>query len=636
MDDAIRQRYRVACRAANKLINDCRSKFLSGRISAAATCKQKWREFKKILHPNADRPSVLNENPIGFSSNLSNFFADKVFKLHEANRNFLIDSGSSTNPFAFDSHCEIVNYSFLPVTPLEVHKLISATKIKSSSVDAFPSSLINSCPKSFSAIISNLANLSFTQGKFPSVYKRAQITPILKKPSLNCDDPSSYRPISNLNSVSKLLERLVLARLSPIIVSSPHFNPLQSAYRKLHSTETCVLRTLSDIYKTIDSGSSAILVALDLSAAFDTVCHATLLTRLQNMYGISGNILDWISSYLASQTQVVSVSGVCSPASELTSGVPQGSVLGPLFFTAYTSPIFSLISSFGLSQQHYADDTQVYTAISKTGPYISVNKIQSCLSTLRLWYAQNSLTINPSKSEAMCISTTQRLKQISATGITSVSVADATVPLSNKIVSLGLTIDKSLTFSSHVQNTVRSSMFHVRALRHIRHLLTVEDATVIAASLVHSKLDYVNSVLYDTAAANIRSLQRVQNAAARVVLLPPHHTWATLLLSTLHWLPVSHRITFKIACLTHSLLNLNQPTPLSELIQLYTPTRTLRSADQYLLQTPRTHLRLSDQSFANAAPTVWNKLPLNLRTNKCAKSFRTDLKTYLFASAFAG
>jgi hypothetical protein len=590
--------------------------------------------LKKILHPHASEAKGLSDNPANFCKMLSKFFTDKILKLHDSNKTFLTQSGHATDAFLYDLHSTDTHTVFTPVTPQEVSKLISGTKFKFSPVDDFPSSLIKSCPISFATIISKLADLSFTQGKFPSRYKHAQITPILKKPSLKPDEPNNFRPISNLNSVSKLLERLALARLSPTIVSSTNFNPLQSAYRKKHSTETCTLKTLSDVYRTIDSGSSAMVVSLDLSAAFDTVSHETLLARLHKMFGLSGNTLNWISSYLSNRTQSVSVDDHCSPPSQLSSGVPQGSVLGPLLFTAYTSPVFSLISSFGLGQQHYADDTQVFTALSKTDPHLALHTLQNCLSALRLWYAQNSLTINPSKSEAMCISTHQRLKTISSLGINSVSVAGSPVSLCKKQVTLGLNLDNTLTFTNHIQFVVRSSMFHVRALRHIRPLLNQHDASIIASSLIHSKLDYLNSVLHNTSTANIQALQRTQNAAARVCLRSSRNASTSKLLSTLHWLPVKYRIVFKIATLTHSALYLKQPAYLHDIHHLYTPSRELRSSDQHLLVLPRTHLHLTDQSFEIAAPSIWNALPLEMRTIASPESFRSKLKTHLFASVF--
>ena len=176
-------------------------------------------------------------------------------------------------------------------------------------------------------------------------------------------------------------------------------------------------------------------------------------------------------------------------------------------------------------------------------------------------------------------------------------------------------------------------MFHIRALKHIRHL-NQHDANTIAACLIHSKLDYLNSILYNTTASNINSLQRLQNTAARVVLLANRRTPTSHLHTTLHWLPVKYRIDYKIACLTHSLLLDKQPSYLAELIHPYVPTRSLRSGDQHLLCVPRTHLKLCDQLFSVAASTVWNSLPLSLRNLTSRDVFRSKLKTHLFSRAY--
>jgi hypothetical protein len=396
-----------------------------------------------------------------------------------------------------------------------------------------------------------------------------------------------------------------------------------------------LVKTLADVYSTIDSGSAALIVSLDLSAAFDTVCHEILLDRLEKMLGISGIILEWISSYLSGRSQTVSIAGHQSPSSPLTVGVPQGSVLGPLLFTSYIAPVSKLVSSFGLHQQQYADDTQVYLALSRSDPQMSLNTLRDCLSSLRCWFAHNDLTINPSKSEAIIVATAQRVKKLSASGLTTVSVAGTPVSLSPELTTLGLKLDNSLTFHKHVQMVSRSCMYHIRALKHIRHLLSQQDANTIASCLIHSRLDYLNSVLYNTAASNIGCLQRLQNSAARVVLLAPRHTSTKHLLTSLHWLPVKYRIEYKVACLTHNILTYEQPSYLYQLIHQYVPTRTLRSSDQHLLCVPRTHLRLADQSFTTASPTVWNSLPLNLRSVKSSDSFRRGLKTHLFSAAHA-
>jgi len=129
---------------------------------------------------------------------------------------------------------------------------------------------------------------------FLSCFKHASVVPVLKKPSLDKHAPSSYRAISNLDFISKILERLFLARIQPHITSSPSFNQLQSAYRRHHFTETSTLHILDSILLSCDSGKSTIVFSLDLSAAFDTVDHQILLSRLNTSFGISDTTLSWL------------------------------------------------------------------------------------------------------------------------------------------------------------------------------------------------------------------------------------------------------------------------------------------------------------------------------------------------------
>ena len=226
---------------------------------------------------------------------------------------------------------------FTPVTPVEVSQLLRSMSNKSSPLDYIPTSLLKSCADTFSILISHLANLSFTQATFPSKFKLALISPLLKKPGLPKSDLANFRPISNLNTIGKILERLALARFFPHISKSPSFSPLQSAYRKFHSTETALLKLTNDIMETIDSGKITILTALDMSAAFDTLDHVTLLHRLQHTFGLSGFVISWIRSYLTNCLSFVKIDSSSSPSTTILTGMPQGSVLGPLLFVLFNS-----------------------------------------------------------------------------------------------------------------------------------------------------------------------------------------------------------------------------------------------------------------------------------------------------------
>ena len=144
----------------------------------------------------------------------------------------------------------------------------------------------------FSPLITYLVNLSFKEGCFPDQFKQAQVTPLIKKTGLDETDPANYRPISNLNTLGKIIERIFLTRLLPHIYSTGNFSPMQSAYRKRHSTETAMLKILDDLYRLIDRKKAAVLIGLNLSAAFDTIDHNILIERLNTTFGVSGTSAD--------------------------------------------------------------------------------------------------------------------------------------------------------------------------------------------------------------------------------------------------------------------------------------------------------------------------------------------------------
>ena len=409
-------------------------------------------------------------------------------------------------------------------------------------------------------------------------------------------------------------------------MSSPNFNPLQSAYRRFHSTETALLHTTDCVLRAADNGQPTILVSLDLSAAFDMVEHQLLLNRLNNSFGISGSALNWVTSYLNGRHQFVFAGSARSTTSELSVGVPQGSVLGPLLFTLYTSPIGYIANSWNVCHQQYADDTQFFISLSSDNPQ-GIGQLQDCLSDLHAWFCLNSLALNNSKSEAIFFCSSQLRRHIA--GIQSVDVAGTNVTVSDTIKTLGVILDNKLSFDNQIKALCKSCYFHIKALRHIRPVLTVDSAKSIACSLVGSRLDYANSLFYGITITNINKLQRVQNNLAKLVT-GCYSVRSSELLYNLHWLPIKQRIDFKLATLTYKLLLHKQPSYLFNSISPYYPARALRSSDQHLLVRPRVSTVTGTRAFSVAAPAVWNAIPLAIRQHDTLTGFKRQLKAYLF------
>ena len=270
--------------------------------------------------------------------------------------------------------------------------------------------------------------------------------------------------------------------------------------------------TTDDFYCAADGRSRSLLILLDLSAAFDTLDIDTLIRRLQWTFGINGLALDWIRSYLTGRLQFVRVGEKRSDKVTCEFGVPQGSVLGPILFTLYVAPVANVIASHGVCHLQYADDTQLYIALKDED---SIVKLQNCADDVYNWFAQNGLSLNPEKSEAILLGTGARLRQEQP--ISSISIAGSDVDIRDSVRSLGVTIDSGLTFNQHVDYICKTSAYHIRSLRHIRKFIDTDAAMSVATALVGARVDYCNSLLYGTSKRNIDKLQRLQNSLARAV-----------------------------------------------------------------------------------------------------------------------
>jgi hypothetical protein len=606
------------------LIAEAKSNYFKNVIAEnSGDSKKLFSVVNNLLGKRKEPTLPANKEPKDLAEEFCTYFHEKIERIRAG----IIRDGQTTHSpdHTIDLPCSLD--SFRPTTGAEVVKIIMSSPPKSCSLDPLPTTLLKQCLQPLTDIISKIVNKSLVTATVPESFKMAQVTPLIKKPSLDPSQLSNYRPVSNLPFLSKVLEKVVSAQLVAYLSENGLGEPLQSAYRKQHSTETALLRIHHDILEAMSGQKACLMVLLDLSAAFDTVDHRELLRTLEDL-GIRGSALNWLESYLTERHQKVCIGSKSSAACRLQCGVPQGSVLGPILFTIYTSSLGQLLRSHGMEYHLYADDSSVYTMFKPQDVTGTIDRIQDCICAVRQWMAMKSLKMNDSKTEFLLISSKQLYKRVDCPSIV---IGDSDVSVSKSAKLLGVWLDKHISMEDHVSAVCKSAQYHLYNIRKIRRHLSTESTEQLIHAFITTKLDYCNSLFCGLPASQLNRLQRLQNIAARIVTRSKPSCHITPILCDLHWLPVCKRVTFKILLLVYKCQNGIAPPYLQELISSKRSSRSLRSADHQLLHIPFTRNgTFADRAFGVAGPRLWNDLPLEIRTVSTVETFKSKLKTFLF------
>ena len=527
------------------------------------------------------------------------------------------------------------NSSTRQVTDADVALLISKSPSKQSQLDPIPTWLLKKCATKLVPFLTVMMNESLQSGCVPASMKSAIVTPIIKKPNLDSTNLNNFRPVSNLSFISKLLEKVVSRQLVNYLDISRLLPKFQSAYRADHSTETALLRVHSDLVAASDAGKISLIALLDLSAAFDTVDHAILLERLSTEFGLHGVALSWIESYLTGRQQSVKCSGTVSAPMNVTCGIPQGSVLGPLLFILYTAGLHRVIQKHGLNGHFYADDTQVYSNCLPKDADALKDKMLLCLNEIRSWMDSNRLKLNPSKTEFMWCSTTHQRHLISNAPFDfgGVQIAPA-----KSVRLLGVTIDSELNMSTHISKTISSCFYQLRRMKSVRRSLPIDAAKTVINAFIISRVDYCNGIMAGITLKQVDRMQSILNSSARFLYGGTRRDHVTpLLRDKLHWLRYQQRVTYKLCLTVYKALNNRAPVYISELVlplSSNASTRRLRSADTQCIRNPGARKKFGERGFSVAGPLAWNSLPANVRLAPCLSSFKNLLKTELFNRSY--
>ena len=320
--------YKQARNNITKLIKQA-SHFHAKLEDAATDSKKMFSLLSTLLNRENRSDSLPDMIPQEAAKSFSPFFQEKIKTIRQE---FNDDPLDMTENFTSSVHSSDMLSSFYALSEDQILKLIRESKSTTATVDPAPTKLVLEFTDVLLPVFQKIVNLSLTSGTLPIAFKKAVVKPLIKKPNLDPEVLGNYRPVSNLPYLSKIFERAVANQLQAHLDTNGLHVKFQSAYRRGHSTETALLRILNDLLVMIDGGNNAVLVLLDLSAAFDTLDHTLLLQRLHAEIGLDGSALDWFSSYLSWRSHQVLVGHALSAETPLC-GVPQGLVLGPLLFS---------------------------------------------------------------------------------------------------------------------------------------------------------------------------------------------------------------------------------------------------------------------------------------------------------------
>ena len=345
-----------------------------------------------------------------------------------------------------------------------------------------------------------------------------------------------------------------------------------------------------------------------------------------------------MKSYLSDRYQCVNIFGDRSDKVKMRYGVPQGSVLGPKLFCAYTRPLGGIIVHHnGMDYHVYADDTQLYIEINLNipdEPEASIETIQLCIRDIQRWMRDNALKLNSGKTELMFFASPRNAQKLEQLDL-HISVGSDVIIPATCVRNLGVMQDTSLTMKNHVSRVCKESYKLLHCIRRIRPYLSYKACNTLMRSLILSKIDYGNALLCGATKSALQPLQRFQNVCARVVSKVPRRAHITPSLVHLHWLPILKRIDYKLALFVYNFVYGKTPGYMSPLLSLRPAPRSLRSSSDLLVSVPKFRTETYGRSrFGVRAPVLWNSLPPKVRNCTNTGKFKKVLKTHLFDLAY--
>ena len=485
--------------------------------------------------------------------------------------------------------------------------ILSLDNSKAASIDDIPVRIIKENIDLFANKLHIDVNNSLNTSIFPNNLKLASISPTHKSGSRL--DISNYRPVSILSPISKIFEKVMYYQINKFM--SDKFSPYLSGFRKNHNAQNCLLLMIENWRKALDNKGSAGAILTDLSKAFDCINHKLMLSKLNN-YGFDLTSLKLIFSYLDNRYQRVRINNNFSPWSKLISGVPQGSILGPLLFNIYINDIFLFMTKSNMA--NYADDNTPYSCDKNIETV--VHKLQEDSEVLMKYFKNNYFRGNPDKFHLLLSDARTDL---------SITVNNSTIENSKCEKLLGIKIDSNLKFDTHVENLCKKASQKLHALARVSKYMNLCQRRMIMKSFINSQFGYCPIVwMFHSRSLNNR-INSIHERALRLVYNDNTSLFDELLLKDKS-VTIHERNIQVVAIELYKVINGIAPDISKEIFQL-------KSSSLYNscfpFKTRNVHTTLyGTETLMYLAPKIWSILPNHLKEIKTLKLFKRRIKEW--------
>ena len=506
-----------------------------------------------------------------------------------------------------------------PTNSVELIDICKSLKnSKATGADNIPMHIIKDISEYISAPLTQIVNLSLAKGIFPDQLKISKIVPIYK-----ADDPelfSNYRPISLLSNFSKIFEKVMYNQLIKFTNTLEILHSLQFGFRKNHSTSLALIHLINKIASSIDHNEITMGIFLDLSKAFDTLNHDILFYKLEH-YGIRGTALEWTKSYFSERKCFVQYQIISSSYQTMKCGVPQGSILGPLFFLLYINdlPNVSQLTETLL----FADDTSIFCSHPNVDHLLSIMNLE--LVKFATWMKSNKLSVNLKKSNFVVF----RSKRKRINSDISMSLDGTPLNQVHVVKFLGIFLDENLSWKSHISYICKKISKSAGIIFRSRFYLSTKTKLLLCYSLVYPYLTYCNPTWSSTYVTNLKRIFLIQKRIVRAITNAPYRAHSAPIFAQLKLLDIYKLNSFYTAKFMFSYIHSLLPPPF---LHLFNRNNNFHNYNTRTASNYRPHICRTDIkqfTILYQGPKVWNSLPTDITSSESRLSFKKKIRNLL-------